>query len=117
MIEGRCDDLVTLYHQNHSNKETQHVMIFPDFIRQSLLHSSHDLEEYIVTHDKVGSLTIALRYKNGECDSAKTQEAITQALTQMAKQQDCKPPSINFIDYPRINSVNLKKLKRIVRTY
>lgn len=117
MIEGRCDDLVTLYHSNHEHNVPCHVMIFPDFIRQTILRSHADLEEYLVIHDKIGSLQIALRYKQTLNSVPEIQQSIIQAIQGMAQQQEAQAPLIEFIDYPCTDSTNLQKLKRVVRTY
>lgn len=113
MIEGRCDDLVLLHREDGSSYKT----IFPDFIRQAILHSVNDLEEYLVRHTSIGAFEIALRYKKNATAPELVQHAISKALRHLAQQQECNEPTIHFIEYPSIDSWGLEKLKRIVKTY
>ena len=117
MIEGRCDDLVTLFHSDSTSKNPSYTTIYPDYIRQALLISVNELEEYLVWHHALGALHIAIRCKPSKVDPLVSQHQICQALEQMALTHEAQAPIITFIDYPLMDPTQLKKLRRIVRTY
>lgn len=101
-IEGRCDDIV------YFPKSTgDWLPVFPDFVRNAILHASDEIEDYRVIQEPQGRLRISLK---GD-DVAALAEKVSLHLDLLAKKLQTQLPEIVFNDeFPELN---LKKLRRV----
>jgi len=102
-IEGRCDDILLL-----KNANDELISIYPDFIRNTLLMSHKQIENYQVIQTANDMLNIFLQPLNEEI-----QQAVVAHLTILWQHIAVIPPNYQFADYqaPPLN----EKLRRISR--
>lgn len=106
MIEGRCDDLI-YFRGNGQNWQA----VFPDFIRNAILYSSPNIEEYLVHQNEAGNLEIALK---GPALSDLERGAEEQ-LSALAKRLNCALPEMSF--HHVFPQQSLKKLRRVTSQF
>lgn len=101
-IEGRCDDIVYF-----PKSAGDWLPVFPDFIRNAILHASNEIEDYRVVQEPRGRLRISLK---GD-DLPVLAEKVSKHLELLAKKLHARLPEIVFNgEFPELN---LKKLRRV----
>jgi putative adenylate-forming enzyme len=108
-IEGREDDILLFWNSNKDKIK----MVFPDFIRNTLIDSSEDIEEYQVLQNCVDEVEVWLK-----CDENcryKTEKAVFERFIILFKKLDILLPSIQFRPL-KINDLMQKK-RRVKRTF
>lgn len=114
MIEGRMDDCLEFLPLKPSPKN---ILIFPDFIRRSLILSSDEISEYYVLQKNPGALEITLQFKRTLSLNVENliKEKIIQEITKVAQTQNAQPPLCIWTKV--VPLFHQKKRRRVHRIY
>jgi putative adenylate-forming enzyme len=105
-IEGRCDDLCFLQSANDSQN---HIAVFPDFLRRSVIAASPNITDYSVRQMDKDTFAIALGGESGP----EAQEQVRQQINRRAQSLGARQPVIRFEDMP-LRKAGAKK-RRVLR--
>lgn len=101
-IDGRCDDIFFGIHKQTGEKH----MLFPDFIRRSIMLSSDDILEYKVTQKELLLIDIKLKVKS---ETAGIEVKVMLELKKLWKKYLLVIPQFTFSEYDLIASEHKRK--------
>jgi putative adenylate-forming enzyme len=112
-IEGRCDDLFVLPHQEHRGKL---IPVFPDLITRAIISAAPQASAYRIIQTAPDRLELSLQLE-GQGDMAADQayKAVFEALNLLFQRMHCLLPEMSMARYD-INPLT-KKLRRVERRF
>jgi len=98
-IEGRCDDALKM-----EDKKNNSVLIYPDFVRNAIISSCSEIDEYEVKQISKQMINIFISPFN-----EKVCENIKNALNKLFEKFNVKVPLFEFKPYVSTSSLNKKR--------
>lgn len=106
-IEGRCDDMLVFVDPHTGGGKT----VFPDFIRNSILYSSDQISEYLVTQMPDARIRIALKTQSEAISPQTLEGPVTRSLEALAQRLGLRLPPVKFEHhFPELKSTKLRRI-------
>lgn len=106
-IEGRSDDIFCF---NSLKNKDEKIMVFPDFIRRSIITSTPNIKEYRVIQHSPEKLEVQIVKENEKLNS---EEEVVQMIRNFLESKEVKLPNIEFRPYELKDKG--RKMKRVER--
>ena len=104
-IEGRCDDVL----QFPSLKDNTTISIYPDFVRNAIIASSVEIEDYEVVQTGAAALSVSIKP-----NTEQIRQDITQALQRLFAKFSVVAPEVTFLALTDMSF--MQKRRRIRRS-